>query len=272
MVHGFGMTGEAFFNQRELSSKFRLIVPDLRGWGKSAVAHGHHKPLSIAQMGDDLFELITHLKLSNIIYIGWSMGAMVFWESAKQHDLGRFAHMIAIDMSPKVLNSDDWQFGMIGSCGLDTPKGKSRAKRAISEMKTNWPASSQRIVRKVFAGGAIKSQQTNLATEAEKLLEIANHNSGTMAAEYWQSLIESDCREIIKSIKLPCSIVQGQKSQLYANDVCVAVCNLMPDCELFCFENAGHALHVEQPKMFNNLVEAIANSINAKTTQETITA
>ena len=272
MVHGFGMTGEAFFNQRELSSKFRLIVPDLRGWGKSAVAHGHHKPLSIAQMGDDLFELITHLKLSNIIYIGWSMGAMVFWESAKQHVLGRFAHMIAIDMSPKVLNSDVWPFGMIGSCGLDTPKGKSRAKRAISEMKTNWPASSQRIVRKVFAGGAIKSQQSSLAAEAEKLLEIANHNSGTMAAEYWQSLIESDCREIIKSIKLPCSIVQGQKSQLYANDVCVAICNSMPNCKLYRIENSGHALHVEQPKIFNNLVEAIANSINAKTAQEIVTA
>lgn len=274
MVHGFGMTGESFAAQRELSNKYRLIIPDLRGWGKSASENSSapKKPLTIGQMGDDVFELIAHLKLDNIIYVGWSMGAMVFWEAAKKHDLSRFVHMIAVDMSPKVLNSPDWPYGMIGSSGLETSKGKSRAKRAISEMKTNWLASSQRIVRKILAASSTKSRQTDITAIADRLFEIANHNSGAMAAEYWQSLIECDCRKIIESINLPCSIVQGQESQLYANDVCVAVCNSMPNCKLYCIENSGHALHIEQPMAFNHLVEEIADSITAKTTQETVTA
>jgi pimeloyl-ACP methyl ester carboxylesterase len=266
LVHGFGMTGESFFKQRILRNQFRIIVPDLRGWGKSTSSHSSsaQKPNTIKTMGDDVFELISHLELDKIVYVGWSMGAMVFWEAAKSHSLSNISHMIAVDMSPKVLNSTDWQYGLIGSVGLETKKGKARAKRAISEMLTNWAATSKRIIRKIFASNSFQNDRAKLSADIETLLSISNSNSGENAAQCWQSLIECDCSEIVKSINIPTSIVQGLGSQLYANDVCVAVCKSMPNCKLYSFQFSGHAPHVEQPNEFNQLVETIANSVKTK--------
>lgn len=65
LLHGWGMCGEFFGKQvADLSSRFRIVVPDFRGHGDSShLVDGQDLPTLVA----DVTELIVSLDLSQAI-------------------------------------------------------------------------------------------------------------------------------------------------------------------------------------------------------------
>ena len=80
-LHGWSLGKEAFGIQlRELSDRYRIVVPDMRGHGGSAkFANGD----GIDTLAGDLGQLLEALNLTDVILVGWSMGALVAWELAE---------------------------------------------------------------------------------------------------------------------------------------------------------------------------------------------
>ncbi len=249
MVHGFGMSGECFWPQLELAKIGRLIIPDLRGCGKSSRGT---KALSIDTLGDDLFELIDHLALKEIIWIGWSMGAIVLWNAFGRHDLSSIERMYSIDMTAKVANEPDWHFGIKGLQSETTEAGAARAKKVIAQMHNDWIGAVPRMVSRIFASeakkiGAVHEMQA-------KLEAIANRNNGKNAAELWRGLMDCDVREKLSNFPIFTHVIQGAKSQLYAPSVCEYIAKALPNAELISFQNSGHAPHLEEATRFNSIV------------------
>lgn len=249
LVHGFGMTGECFKPQLELAKLGRIIIPDLRGCGKSSVGV---KPLNLETLADDLFELINHLGIENIIWVGWSMGAIILWNANGRHDLAPISKMIAIDMTAKVSNEKDWAFGIKGLQSETTAAGKLRAQKVISQMHDDWESSVPRMVARIIASDARNSVQSK--TIIADLEVIASKNNGANAAALWRGLMDCDARDKIKNFPIETIIIQGAKSQLYPPNVCAYMAETIPNAELICFEISGHAPHLEEAQRFNSIV------------------
>lgn len=75
LVHGWGGDGREWSRHaEELAGTFRVIVPDLRGHGRSEVPRDDNTP---AAMADDLAALIDVLGAEPVVAVGHSMGGQV---------------------------------------------------------------------------------------------------------------------------------------------------------------------------------------------------
>jgi pimeloyl-ACP methyl ester carboxylesterase len=75
LVHGMMFTGEMFepaYDQ--LATRHRLIVPDLRGHGRS---RGLTPPYTAARLASDLPRLLDHLGIDSTAVLGYSQGGAV---------------------------------------------------------------------------------------------------------------------------------------------------------------------------------------------------
>jgi len=75
LIHGFPLTGDIWRAQLAgLAGKFRVIAPDLRGFGKSVSTEGGH---SMDLYADDTVMLMDHLQIETAAVCGMSMGGYV---------------------------------------------------------------------------------------------------------------------------------------------------------------------------------------------------
>lgn len=105
LLHGLGSSGADWaFQAESLGSRFRLIVPDLRGSGLSDSPPG---PYSIAQFANDVWELLDDLGIERTHLMGFSLGGAVAMEMALQRP-----HAVARLMTINTLPSyrlDSWR-------------------------------------------------------------------------------------------------------------------------------------------------------------------
>lgn len=80
LLHAFPLSGAMWRQQvAGLRDRFRLIVPDLRGFGGSDAPPG---PISMDQQADDMAALLERLGVDRVAVVGLSMGgyiAFAFW-------------------------------------------------------------------------------------------------------------------------------------------------------------------------------------------------
>lgn len=83
LLHGNGESGEYFINQIEhFQSRYRVIVPDTRGHGKSPRGAA---PFTIAQFANDLYDFMQRLGIARAVILGFSDGANIAMKFAMQH-------------------------------------------------------------------------------------------------------------------------------------------------------------------------------------------
>ncbi|MET8982813.1 alpha/beta hydrolase [Streptomyces sp. NPDC004539] len=83
LVHGWGGDGREWSAHAEtLAARFRVIVPDLRGHGRSQVPDEGNTPV---EMAEDLAALLRHLGTAPVIAVGHSMGVQVVSLLAVRH-------------------------------------------------------------------------------------------------------------------------------------------------------------------------------------------
>ncbi|MCX5555210.1 alpha/beta fold hydrolase [Streptomyces sp. NBC_00038] len=83
LVHGWGGDGREWSPHAEaLAGGFRVVVPDLRGHGRSEVPLDGNTPV---EMADDLAALIEALRTGPVIAVGHSMGGQVVNLLAVRH-------------------------------------------------------------------------------------------------------------------------------------------------------------------------------------------
>lgn len=75
LVHGLMITGEMFEPVVEtFAARHRVIVPDLRGHGRS---RGLPPPYTAAQLASDLSRLLDYLSIDSAAVLGYSQGGAI---------------------------------------------------------------------------------------------------------------------------------------------------------------------------------------------------
>lgn len=248
MIHGWGIGGDSFSGQvSALPPGYRALVPDLRG-------HGRSSPLADGQglmtLVEDLAELLRTLDLAGAVVIGWSMGAMVAWALMQQPEASRVAALVSIDMVPRLLNDEQWRFGL--------REGKSSAvyDGAAARMVADWPAFTRVFVPRVVAQGREDERRELI----DRLIALSERNDPDSMARLWLSMVDTDARGWLPRIAAPCLVAFGERSQLYSPAASRWVASALADARLVAFADSGHAPHLEQPERFSEEVAAFAAS------------
>jgi pimeloyl-[acyl-carrier protein] methyl ester esterase len=250
LVHGWGVSGALFEEQiTALSSRFRMVVPDLPGHGSSP-AWPRGAPFS--HLADRLAELVDELGLRDICLVGWSLGAMVAWDLLSRHAEAEVGGLVTIDMVPRLLNDDGW------SHGLRAGRDHQVFARQIELMSTDWPRCVALFVPRIFAAAAPRREHLIGRAGA-----VALRNEPQSMAAVWQQMVEQDFRAVLPGIRMPALVVAGAQSQLYGVAAAEWVAAQMPHAQLAVFGGSGHAPHLEQPEDFNQALSEFAGSLQA---------
>ncbi|MBG6205088.1 pimeloyl-ACP methyl ester carboxylesterase [Labrenzia sp. EL_13] len=240
LIHGWSCPGQFFQGQIDcLHSKARCLVPDLPGHGKT----GNRLPLTIEAAAEALHAELVTREIFDAVVCGWSMGALVAYAMIERFGADRLSSLVAIDMTPKVLNTADWQNGTLNGLTADLNQV------FLNAIVADWPKLPGRIAGRLFAEGLTsKPSSRELARK-----EIAKADP-VLLRPMWASLTAQDFRQLLGEFPVPFHLAAGCRSQLYGPGVHQWHEENVPDFHLHLFERSGHAPHMEEPDRFNELL------------------
>ena len=248
-LHGWSLGKGAFgIQRRELSARYRIVVPDMRGHGNSTkFVNGD----GIDTLASDLEQLLVHLDLDDVILVGWSMGALVAWEFAGGPQGGRVAGIVTIDMVPKVLNGDGWQHGLRSGTHLYD------VDIDLMRMRDDWRAFTRTYVPKVFAGGMTNERRELI----DRMVDLVGDNEVESMVALWTSLVKADYVDAVRQLNVPTLITYGKLSQIYTEEAAEWMDQHIPNSQCIGFADSGHAPHLEEPQLFNESLAGFAEEL-----------
>jgi pimeloyl-ACP methyl ester carboxylesterase len=248
-LHGWSLGREAFGKQRrELSDRYRLVIPDMRGHGNSTKFVSGD---GITTLAGDLEQLLVELDLRSVILVGWSMGALVAWQTVTGPQRGRIRGIVTIDMVPRVLNGDGWRHGLRAGTHLYD------VDIDLSKMREDWRSFTRAYVPMVFASGmAIERREL-----IDQMLELVRDNDLESMTNLWHALVHADFVETVQQLDVPTLITYGALSQIYTEDAAIWMDQHIPRSRRVCFADSGHAPHLEEPQRFNQTLAGFADEL-----------
>lgn len=232
LIHGHPFNHTMWQPQAEfLKSKYRVVVPDLLGYGKSLLPDGKRETRLETFAADNL-ALAAALGVRKFVLAGHSMGGQIVLEMLRQ----------APERIEALLLADTFS-------GLDSPERKQ------------WRFDmADRLEREGMAAYA-KEEITKMITpdNAEQFPEVAAHvmkmmtttpPSGAAAALRGRAQ-RVDYTSLLRDIRVPTLVVVGSEDVYTPVAMAEQLRDGIPGAELAVIEGAGHMPNVERPDAFN---------------------
>jgi non-heme chloroperoxidase len=260
LIHG--LTASSLFFQKQIpmfSEHFQVIAMDLRGHGQSEASDDH---LTLMRLALDVKQLMEELNISKASFIGWSMGAHVVFEYIKKYSCASIDKVVIIDMTPKLLKSGDWSFGLPGIFSRKPGDfGHEDNLYLLSVMLDNWENYSKMVAQRIL-NKSLYNEKLEFNADADFkgkedlpwLYEQTRKNRACVITAFWISMAMQDYRPLLKSIEAPCLLTYGVESNYYPPENYDYMQKQMPNARSVAFEGCGHALHIQEPDVFNQTV------------------
>ncbi|MEO7394507.1 MAG: alpha/beta hydrolase, partial [Chitinophagaceae bacterium] len=191
LIHGFAEDGSIWNYQADkLKKKFRLIIPDLPGSGKSELLEGE---ISISDYADAVKAIVdAEIKTAGNTFtiLGHSMGGYISLAFAEKY--------------AELLNG----LGLFhSSCFADDDLKKEARNRGIVFIQKNGPeAFLKNTIPNLF------SQKTKQEAPAlvEKLIELSRNFTSKALIQYYEAMMKRpDSSQILRSFAKPVLFIQG---------------------------------------------------------------
>jgi non-heme chloroperoxidase len=234
-VPGWTMTAEVWREQIPYFSSrgFRVIAFDPRSQGqttKTEEGNTYH------QQAADLHAFLKALKLERLqtTLVGWSAGVSVLLDYLSSPETSQPERLVLVDGFPMMRKEADYPSGL-------TPQQARTEALRFEEDRTK--ATDQ------FVRGMFKSKQNEL-TYKELSDGALKTPTGTAMALYFD-LYTADRRPALSRIGVPTLVLVSSDNRVLGEDMRSKIQN----AKLEVVENAGHALFLEKPQTFNQMLE-----------------
>jgi len=258
LIHGLTANHCHFkYQTDELKKDFQVIVYDLRGHGKSGVSDYN---MNMSKMACDLRNLKDHIGLSCVSMAGWSLGTHVIFEYIKEFGCDRIKKFCIIDMTPKLLKTDSWTYGLRGSSGrYGDYDYKDNTGTLAAFANNDWKQISKGVVETLYDKSLKKNGVFDYNAcfkgkdDIEWLYEQALCNRPSVIISMWASMAVQDYRNLLKTIHIPVLITYGEKSKCYAAENSEYMHEMLENSFLVPFPGCGHGLHMQDYVKFNKV-------------------
>ncbi|MFD7028599.1 alpha/beta fold hydrolase [Streptomyces sp. NPDC059917] len=231
LVHGHPFDRTLWAPQAEAlgAAGYRVITPDLRGYGLSAVTPGK---VFLSDFADDLAALLDHLGIERAVVGGVSMGGQIAMEFHHRHP-GRVHALVLSDTSAPAETEDGKEF-------------RNRlADRLLDEGMGGY---ADEVIGKMLAAYNVDA----MPDVAARVLAMMRGTDPRGAAAALRGRAERrDFRDTLPDVREPVLIVVGADDAYTPVADAEAIRRLVPHARLAVIERAGHLPGAEQPARFN---------------------
>jgi len=231
LVHGFPLDHEMWAAQfDELSREFRVIAPDLRGFGKSTltaddVEHG----VGMERYAADVFAVLDALGVSEpVVLAGFSMGGYAAWQAALRHP-SRLRGLAQCD-TRAVADNDEGRAG--------------RHKLADAVLAAGDASPAFAMLPKLLAGQTHDSRP-EIVAQVRAMIE--RQSPQAIAAALRGMARRDDVTPRLGEIKMPCLCLAGAHDAISAPKEMKEIAAALPRAQFVEISDAGHMTTLENP-------------------------
>lgn len=226
MVHPFPSDHDYWLPlTRHLESRFRLVMPDLRGLGRSGVGTGAS---TMPRLAADLLRLCDELKIGRAAFVGCSVGGYTlfeFWRRSRE----RVKTLVLMDTKP----------------GADTDEGRvARLKNADEVLQKGPEWAIEQLLPKLL-GPVTMSSRLDVVEQAKATMRQASA-AGISALQ--RGMAERiDSTATLAEIDVPTLVLGGEDDVLTPVSELDRMAKGIRGAELKIVGRAGHFASFEQP-------------------------
>ena len=229
LVHGFLGSSKMWKPQIDFfKDHFRIITPDLPGFGKSNKAKSHNNIQSIANL---LINCLEEKKIHKFHLLGHSMGGMIVQEMAKK---------VGDNISKLVCYSTGPRGEMPGRFETVDESRENLQKNGLETMARN-------IAKTWFIKGE-NAKYFDVCIETGKQTSMEAVDNSLVAFKNWNGV------DTLKNIKNETLIIWGDHDKSYNFEQVQTLEKNIENSKLIIFKNCAHNIHLEQTDQFNKTI------------------
>lgn len=243
LVHGHPFNRTMWRPQIDHFSQlgWRVVTPDLRGYGESTVVAGK---TTLERFARDLAELLDHLRLDRAVLGGLSMGGQIVMEFHRLFP-NRLLALVLADTSPHA----------------ETKEGKRRRNEVADRLLREGMASfAGEVLPKMLAPANIAAQPS----VAAHVLEMMRTTSAEGAAAALRGRAERpDYVRRLSRVSVPTLIVVGSEDEFTPVADAEFMHEQIPASTLAVIDGPAHMPNLERPAQFNSELDSFLDRFAA---------
>ena len=229
LVHGFLGSSKIWEPQIVFfKNYFRVITPDLPGFGKSNKAKSHNNIKSIANL---LIKSLEEKKIDKFHLLGHSMGGMIVQEMAKK-DGNKISKLVCYSTGPR---------GEMPGRFETVEQSREKLK------KQGLKIAAKNIAKTWFIKGE-DAKYFDICIEAGKQTSMEAVDNALIAFKNWNGV------DTLKNIKNETLIIWGDQDKSYNFKQVQTLKQNIANSTLCIFNGCAHNVHLEKAEKFNRIV------------------
>ena len=242
LIHGYPFNRTLWNEQvATLSSSYRIIVPDLRGFGESDSSPG---PATMNRMAQDVARLMDHLEITRAVIGGLSMGGYVALAFYKQFP-SRVRALILADTRAQA----------------DTEEAKqTRAQQAEKAVSEGMAGIADAMLPKLLTPETVSKRPEIVKRVRDMMLKTKPEGA---AAALLGMAEREDQTELLSKITAKTLIIVGAEDAITPVADSEKMHNAIAGSRLVVLESAGHVSNFERAERFNEaLMDFLRESLD----------
>ncbi len=245
LVHAFPLAALMWNPQiEELKRDYRILAPDLRGFGQSAAGAYQDRYATMEDYADDLAVFLNRLGLAEekIVLMGLSMGGYVAFAFYR-----KYAYMLR---------------GLV-LCDTrsepDTEESRQNRFKLIENIREHGMEAVVEANLPRLLSPENYHVRPDLVADLSRTIR-QNDPSGTIAAA-GALANRPDSTPLLGKIKIPTLVICGKDDQLVSAEVARKMAQAIPDWQLSIVPHAGHLSNLENPEFFNQALQTFLKGL-----------
>jgi pimeloyl-ACP methyl ester carboxylesterase len=242
LLHAFPIGASLWEPQlRSVPAGWRLIAPDLRGFGGSTEVDSITN-VSMTDYAQDVLDLMDELGVKRAVIGGASMGgyaALALLQSAGD----RVEGLILANTR----------------AGADSPEARANRRNMLALVDREGPSGVARDMMPRLLGKT--TQETNPEIEAFVRRLIKQQSPSAVRTAIHRMMHRPDSTLLLPSINAPTLVITGEEDALIPVDESRAMAKAVPGATLVIVPGAGHLANLEQPDAFNHAFHQFLNKL-----------
>jgi pimeloyl-ACP methyl ester carboxylesterase len=226
LIHGHPFDRSLWRPQLDsLSASWRIVAPDLRGFGESPVTPG---TVGMRELADDVWELLDELGIDAAAVVGLSMGGLIAMEMALAH--------------PRRV----WALGLVATTAQPVEAGERERRLALAD---RVEAEGMGVMLEYMRPQFGPDPDPRVVEEVTAMI-ARNHPEGAAAALRGRAA-RPEYRPGLKQLTIPAFVCAGTHDVWSTPAVTQEIVDSLRDPHLVTIENVGHLPNLEDEARFN---------------------